>query len=533
MPRQTQRILFRHRRIHAVPGQQPVTGLLVDGERIVAAGDATRLADDAATVVDLPGVAVIPGLHDAHLHTAGYARSLTEVDLRDADSLDEVLRRVAAHAATLPPGAPLTGGGWYADSWQQRTLPHRTQLDALLGDRPVLLSSKDEHSVWANSAMLRLAGIDAATPDPPGGSIDRDEAGQPTGILREHASRLGWDALSATYSESSQALTEAVGGALDRLLSLGLTAIHDIDGEDARAAFAALHADGRLPLRVHKAIRVEHLDAAIAEGRRSGDGDGWLSTGPVKMFADGALGSHTCDMTTDFVGDPGNSGMAVTETAELAQRAGAALDAGISVATHAIGDHAAQRVLDAYQQVLGDRGGALPPGKKLRIEHAQYLRRQDLARMAGLGVIASMQPTHCTTDFELTDQLLAGHQLVAYGWKTLLDNGIALAFGSDAPVESPDPLPGLAAAVGRVRRDGRPSGGWQPAERLTAAHAVDAYTRGPAFAAGREHELGLLQPGYLADLVALDVDPLTAGPDELYAGRAEATVVGGVLRWQR
>lgn len=533
MPRPRQRTLFRHRRIHAVPGRPPVTGLLVEGERVVAAGSADQLRDEAAVVVDLPGAAVIPGLHDAHLHTAGYARSLSEVDLRDAAGLDEVLRRVAAHAATLPPGAPVTGGGWYADGWQQRVQPHRSQLDALLGDRPALLSSKDEHSAWANTAMLRLAGVDADTPDPAGGSIDRDEAGEPTGLLREHATRLGWDALSANYSETTGELTAAMRRALQRLLSMGLTAVHDIDGEDARAAFAALHADGQLPLRVHKAIRVEQLDAAIAQGRRSGDGDAWLSTGPVKMFADGALGSHTCDMTTDFAGDPGNSGMAVTDTAVLAERAGTALDAGISVATHAIGDHAAQRVLDAYQQVLGERGGALAAGLKLRIEHAQYLRPEDLPRIAAMGVIASMQPTHCTTDFELTDQLLAGHRVLAYGWKSLAAAGIALAFGSDAPVESPAPLPGLAAAVGRVRRDGRPAGGWQPGERLTSVQALAAYTSGPAFAAGREHELGLLQPGFLADLVALDTDPLTAGPEEFYAAGVEATMVGGVVRWQR
>jgi predicted amidohydrolase YtcJ len=528
----TQR-LYRHRRIHTgEPGTQPVTGVLTDGEWIVATGDAAELAAAAAgpvQTVDLAGAAVIPGLYDAHIHTADLARELESVDLRGATTLDEALGRIAAHAETVPAGGWVLGGGWDSNRWTPAIQPDRHSLDRICPDRPVLLSTIDGHTSWANSEALRRAGISSATPDPIGGEYVRDGDGKPTGILREAAARPVWAVAGEQHPDDLVAL---LGKAQERLLSVGLTSVHDIDGEDALAAYRALRAAGELKIRVHKAIPVSFLDEAVALGRRTGDGDDWLSTGPVKLFSDGALGSHTCHMTRPFAGDPGNTGIAVTPYDDIVALAHRAIGAGIAVATHAIGDRANQLVIDAYAALAADPAvdlGAL----RLRIEHTQYLRKGDAARMAALGVVASMQPTHCTTDYDLADELLAGHELDAYAWRTLLTAGAVLAFGSDAPVESPNPFLGLHAAITRQRADGNPPGGWQPGERLTPAEALSAHTLGSAYAAGQDHRKGLLTPGRLADFVAVDTDPLTAAAELIPATQVLATVVGGEIRWEQ
>jgi len=522
--------IYRHHTIHTgVAGAAPASAILTQDEQILAIGTAEQVAaaaDPSAEVIELAGAAVIPGLYDAHIHTASLARDLDAVDLRGTSSLEQALQRVAAHARTLPAGGWLLGGRWDSNRWERPVQPDRHSLDLLCPDRPVLLSSLDGHTSWVNSRALERAGITADSADPIGGRIVRDRAGEPTGILREAAS----DAVQrAMLREHRDDLPGLLRRGQDHLLSVGLTSVHDIDGEDAREGYLQLRDAGELKLRVHKAIPVSHLDAAIAAGRRTGDGDDWVSTGPVKIFGDGALGSHTCQMSTAFVGDPGNTGIAVTPFTDIVERAGTAVTAGIAVATHAIGDRANQLVLDAYQQIAGD----VPPGLRLRIEHTQYQRPADVGRMAELGVIASMQPTHCTTDYDLAEQLLAGHDIVAYAWRSLLDAGVPLAFGSDAPVEDPNPFEGLYAAITRSRANGRPPGGWQPEQRLTPAEALSAYTMGAAFAAGQDARKGVLTVGRLADFVAVDTDPLTAPPAQIRTTAVLSTVVGGRIRWQR
>lgn len=522
--------LYRHHTIHTgVPGAAPASAILVEGEQITAIGAAQDIADLAAgsvEVIDLEGAAVIPGLNDAHIHTAGFARGLDAVNLRGTATLDQALSRVAAHAAAVPSGGWVLGGGWDSNRWTPPTQPDRRALDSVCLDRPVLLSSIDGHTSWVNSAALLRAGIDADTPDPGGGQIARDAAGEPAGILRESASEPVRRVMQREHREDLRGLLLR---GQQQLLAVGLTSVHDIDGEDARAAYQQIRDAGELRIRVHKAIPVSHLESAIAEGRRTGDGDDWLSTGGVKIFSDGALGSHTCHMTTAFAGDPGNTGIAVTPFGDLVNLAGTAVAAGITVATHAIGDRANELVLDAYQQ-LAHR---LPAGLRLRIEHAQFLRPADIHRMARLGVVASMQPTHCITDHELVDRLLPGHLVLAYAWRSLLDAGTPLAFGSDAPVEEPDPFQGLYAAITRSTAAGLPAGGWQPEQRVTPVEALAAFTRGPAYAAGQERRKGSLTPGRLADFVAVDTDPLTADPDRVRTTRVLSTVVGGEIRYQQ
>ncbi|MFG1697912.1 amidohydrolase [Nonomuraea sp. NPDC049309] len=518
-------LVYRNAAIRTgVAGAPAAQAMAVDGERIVAVGtedEVRAVAGPAAEPVDLDGAAVLPGFYDAHIHTAQYANSRTGVDLRDARSLDEALARIAEHAARLRPGGWLFGGRWDSNTWDPPVQPHRRALDSICPDLPVALPNADTHTVWANTAALRLAGIDASTPDPPGGEIVRDADGEPTGILREAAA----DPLRALMVSGD--LRDRLRAGQEELLALGVTSVHDIDGEDCRAAYLELREAGELKIRVHKAIPLGHLEAAIAEGRRTGDGDDWIRTGPVKVFSDGALGSHTCHMHRPFAGDEGNTGIAVTPYEELVRIFRTAAAAGIAVATHAIGDRANRLVLDAYEEI------GPTPGLRHRIEHAQHLRPQDLARMARLGVVASMQPVHCTSDISLVDALLGGHDLASYAWRGMLDAGVALAFGSDAPVESPDPFAALYAAVTRTRRDGTPEGGWQPEQRLTMAEAITAHTLGAAYAAGEQDRKGVLAPGMLADFIAVDTDPYLEAPDAVLRAQVLTTVVGGEIRWRR
>ncbi|WP_377273671.1 amidohydrolase [Peterkaempfera sp. SMS 1(5)a] len=514
--------VFRNARIYTGDRAKPlVQALAVDGETIVAAGEESEVrkaVGPSAELVDLDGAAVLPGLNDSHIHTANYARGLSEVDLRDARCLEEALAAISEHAMRLAPGAWLFGGRWNSNTWERPVQPDRLALDAVCPDRPVALPSIDGHTVWVNSVALRMVGIDRTTPDPVGGEIARDAAGEPTGILRESASYPLRELMTGGE------LRPQLRAAQEELLALGLTSVHDIDGEDCRAAYLEMYGAGELKLRVHKAIPVKHLDAAIEEGRFTGQGDAWFSTGPVKLFSDGALGSHTCHMSRPFSGDSHNVGIAVTPYDELLRLIRRANAAGIAVATHAIGDQANHLVLDAYEEV-GTRGRL-----RNRIEHAQHLRRADILRMARLGVVASMQPVHCTSDIDLVDSLLAEQQLSSYAWRTMLNTGVPLAFGSDAPVEHPNPFPALHAAVTRTRSDGTPPGGWQPQERLSMAEALTAHTLGSAYASGEEAVKGVLAPGRLADLIAVDTDPFV---DPVLHTQVLTTVVGGEVRWRR
>lgn len=510
--------LFRHPRIWTGDPRQPwVDQLLVDDGRIVAQGRPTA-------TVDLPGELVIPGLHDAHIHTGWMARSMADVDLRPTRSLDEALLRVRGHAASRPAGEWLFGGWWDMNLWAPSVWPDRWALDAVSGDHPVALSSRDGHSMWANSAALQAIGVDRDTPDPTGGAIDRTPDGEPTGLLREAAGR-GLESLQTT--DLGGDLSVLLPRLQEHLLSLGVTAVTDIDGEDVRAAYLALAAEGRLSMRVVKCLPVAALEVAIADGRRSGDGDDWVRTGPMKIFSDGALGSHSCDMHHGFAGDEANRGIEVTDSDALWELASRATAHGIAITTHAIGDRANSRVLDVYARLRAE-GVTLP----LRIEHAQHVAPADLTRFASLSVIASVQPTHATSDMDLADELLGTHDLIQYGVRSFIDAGVLTAFGTDAPVERPDPLATLYAAVTRQRPDGTPSGGWHAEERVSLEQALAAHTTGSWRAAGGFSPAGTLAPGQLADFVTLDIDLFAAdSPSAMSRARAVLTAVDGDVRW--
>lgn len=513
------------------------TAMLTRGERILAVGtpEELRAHSTGTKTVDLGGATVIPGLTDSHIHTANYAREIAALDLRGSRSLEEALERVRAYAAKLPEGAWIFGGRWDFNAWERPVQPDRLALDSATGGRPAALPSIDGHTLWANTAALEAVGINAASPDPVGGEIVRDADGRPTGILRETAQ----DPLTDIRQSSAAGdLVAQLAEGQRRLLAVGMTGVHDFDGEDALEGYQELRAAGELHLRVHKAIPMTALEHAIATGRTTGDGDAWLRTGPVKLFSDGALGSHTCHMTEAFPGGHGNTGIEVIPYLDLLALVRRAAGAGIAVATHAIGDRANQLVLDAYQDLarnpLDAPEGVRPAASRLRhrIEHTQHLRPADVQRLASLGVVPSMQPTHCTTDIPLASTLLAGRDLASYAWRSLLDAGAHLAFGSDAPVELPNPLHGIHAAVTREDLHGQPDGGWQPGERVTVSEAIAAYTMGAAYASGEESHKGRLRPGMLADFTALGADPYTVDRSELRDIAVVATAVGGTIRYR-
>ncbi len=401
-------------------------------------------------------------------------------------------------------------------------MPTAADLDRVAPHHPVALEAKSGHAAWVNSRALELAGITAATPDPAGGQIARDARGQPTGILLEDA----MDFVAKVEPEPTpEGVAEMMRAAFPLAHRAGLTGIHDFDGPAAFAAFQLLKQRGQLGLRVVKSIPRDRLSQAIDLGLRSGLGDDWLRVGSVKLFADGALGPWTASMIEPFEGS-NNLGIATLSEPEMAKDVRRANAAGLSCAIHAIGDRACRTVLDVYEEV-GSRD------LRNRIEHVQLLHPQDYARLGKLGVIASMQPTHATSDMLISDKYWGKRSAGAYAWRTQLEAGAALAFGSDCPVEKIEPLMGIHAAVTRRRADGSPGPeGWYPEQRLTVEEAVRAFTWGAAYAGGREDRLGSITPGKLADLTVLDRDIFVIEPMEILETRVDATIIGGKFAWR-
>ncbi len=517
--------------IYTLDARRPVVSALAvrsDG-RIVAWGDPEDVpAHLKSPAVDLGGQVVLPGMTDAHIHLEHYSLGLQKVDCETATRA-ECLRRVAERARQTPPGAWILGHGWNQNNWPEG-FGAAADLDAVAPDHPVYLTAKSLHAAWANSAALRLANITAATPDPAGGRFGRDAAGAPDGILFESA----MEAVAGAVPEpSDEQVVAAIRAAQPVLWRMGLTGAHDFDRRACFVALQTLRQRGELRLRVLKSIPLEDLPHAAALGLRSGLGDDWLRIGGVKMFADGALGPQTAAMLQPYEGSPGERGMLFMDREEIFEHGRQAVENGLPLAVHAIGDRANHEVLDAFAQLrayerqLRPGDGAAPPLRH-RIEHVQVLHPDDVGRLSELGVTASMQPIHATSDMVMADRYWGKRSALAYALKAQLDAGAALAFGSDAPVESPNPFWGLHAAVTRQRPDGSPGPqGWYPEQRLTLDQALRGFTTGAAYAAGWEDRLGRLAPGYYADLLVLDQDPFACPAEALYTLRPQMVMVGG------
>lgn len=533
--------VFVHGRIYTLAGPPPaavesepaVAALAVRSGRIVAVGSdeaIERHIGSSTRLHDLRGRVAMPGLVDAHMHMAGLGRSLREVDLVGTTSYAEVVARVAARAGALSPGEWITGRGWDQNDWPEAGFPDHTALSTAVPAHPAYLRRVDGHAALVNETALRLAGIDATTPDPPGGRIERRPDGKPTGVLVDEATTL----VSRLVPPPSVAERRArLRAALAHCAAAGLTGAHDAGVDTAAVGdYRELLAAGELPIRIHAMWDVDsdaastgELQAILNAGAQPFDATMHLALRTVKLYADGALGSRGAALLAPYADAPDRSGLPQYTLAEFVALASPLHAAGFQLATHCIGDAANRMILDAYEAILREAPRA---DARHRIEHAQVLATVDIPRFAALQVLPSMQPTHCTSDMPWAGARLGNERLRgAYAWRSLRATGVIIPAGSDAPVEAIDPLRGIYAAVTRQDVRGNPPAGWQPEERLSRSEAFRAFTSWAAQASFTETDLGTLEIGKRADLTVFDRDVLRVPAPELLAARVVQTIVGG------
>ena len=531
MVMQADLLLFNGRIYTMDPAQPRAEALAIAGNRILAVGSDAELRPllgPGGSAVDLEGQAAIPGLIDAHVHFGWYSWAIHqgEIDLDNVPTKAEAVARVADQSRRVPAGQWIQGAGWNKNIWPDPAFPTAADLDAVAREHPVALEDKSHHATWVNSRALELAGITAASEDPPGGEIVRDAEGQPTGILLETAAQLVYKVIPDAEVEP---MVEALRKGVSEAHRLGLTGVHDPGHPTVLAALQALRSRGELGLRTLVHIPSGDLNAALRLGLRSGLGDEYLRIGGIKLFADGALGPQSAHMLAPYEGTVDNIGIPTHTADELRDVVGRARMGGLSIAAHAIGDAANRCVLDAIEHAQSQSQGLEhPPWLPDRLEHAQLLHPDDLPRLASLGVVASMQPIHATSDMVMAERHWGRRCDLSYAWRSVLDSGAHLAFGSDCPVETLDPLPGIHAAVTRRGPDGSPGPeGWIPAQRLTVTEAVHAYTMGAARASGETQVKGSLSPGKLADVAVLSRDVFAIEPMEILDVRVTMTIFDG------
>ena len=502
------------------PGRPLVECLAVRGERVEAIGseDEVRSQVGRAEWLDLRPAVIVPGLSDSHIHLVEWSLGRRRPDLAKVNSMRAALEQVEKLARSMPADGWLEFKAWQPE-WRQEA--ELRDLDAASHRRAVALIAHDLHSGWLNSEAMARLGIGPDRPDPPGGTMERDSRGRPTGVLKERA--LDWwyeGRPRPDVSERRRALREGQA-ALHRV---GVTAVHSVEAPESFRIVQDLERAGELQLRVLHHMPQRFLDALMACGIASGYGSDRLRIGGIKYFTDGALGSRTAWMLEPYVGSE-DRGIRRLDPEELNADVERAARAGLAATVHAIGDAAVRMTLDALERA-GDDGLAIPH----RIEHLQCVHRDDIARAGRAGIVASMQPSHLLTDVRPAEERWGPERCRgAFALRTLLDAGTVLAFGSDAPVEEADPREGFLAAMVRRDRDGYPEGGWNAEERLRGQEVLLAYTVGPARAAGDADRRGRLIPGYLADFAAWDIDLVTAAPDQLLEAQAVATFVGGTI----
>ena len=511
--------------------------------RILAVGSDSEIQSYAggnAEIVDLNGRLTVPGLIDSHTHFISGGFQLLSVDLKDAGSEEEFTRRVAAKARTLAPGRWLLGGGWDEQAWASAKLPTHQMIDAVTGNNPVFLSRHDGHAVLVNSLALKLAGVTRATPDPVGGVIVRDAAtGEPTGILKDAAQNL----IAKVIPPPTEAeTTEALRTALAEAARVGLTSVHSItvDADSWNGSFTGeiqllrrAELEGWLTCRMYEIIPITRWEKLRDAGIEHNMGDDFIKLGAVKGFADGSLGSATAWMYEPFADDPANRGIPLplmNPPAKMEALASGADQAQVQICIHAIGDRAIAEILDMYARL----GGSNAAAHRFRIEHAQHMRPQDFPRFAQLGIVASMQPYHAIDDGRWAEKRLGQERARwSYAWRSMLDAGVPVAFGSDWPVAPLSPILGIYAAVTRATLDGKHADGWFPEQRLTVEEALRAYTLGSAYAGFQENEKGSITPGKLGDVVVLSDDLFTIPPAKIRNVHVVMTIVGGRIVFSR
>jgi predicted amidohydrolase YtcJ len=519
-------------RIYTVDPAAPwVEALAVCGGRIVRTGTTREIEPLAAAStrrLDLAGRTVVPGFNDSHVHLVDGGTQLVEVNLRDARTPEETAARLAAYVKTQPKGRWILGGFWDHEAWPEKTLPTRALIDAVTPDNPVFIQRIDGHMGLANSVALGLAGITARTATPDGGAVVKDAQGEPTGMLKDNAMTLVMRVVPPPALEET---IEKARAALAHAASVGVTTVQDMtESAGELKAYQRLRARDQLPVRI-TSHQKRPIGALVAAGIETAFGDDWLRIGGIKLFADGAMGSGTAAFFAPYADDPSTSGLLIQSEQALEEQMRQADAAGIQLVVHAIGDRANATVLDIIQKL--EHQGALRVGRP-RIEHAQVVRDSDKARFKTLGVIASIQPSHCIDDMRWAEKRI-GHERVkmAYDFKSFVGAGARISFGTDWFVEPLNPLLGLYAAVTRQFPDGTPRDGWFPEERLSLAEAVEFYTAGSAYAEFTEDRKGRLKPGYLADFIVLSKAIFDIPPGELLETKVLTTVVGGRVVYEQ
>jgi predicted amidohydrolase YtcJ len=523
------------------PAQPVAQAVALGDSTILSVGgnaEIRKFAGPDTRVIDLGGRLVVPGFNDAHVHFLVGGESLVMVQLRTANSQAEFKERIAQFANTLPQGAWIRDGLWDHERWNPPLLPNHQLIDDVCGDHPAFLWRLDGHMALANALALKLAGIDRNTKDVPGGKIERDKDGNPTGIIKDAATALVERVIPPLSAEERDRAIEA---AMHEAAAHGVTSVQNManSSEDRGQPetfreFQNMERAGRLTVRIYESMPVRDWKTLADLGIVAPFGSSAVRIGNLKAFADGALGSETAWMDAPFANNPTYSGLASPDLLHLDHFYDCLREAdkaGLQISIHAIGDHANRTILDLYTRLEKDNG---PADRRLRIEHAQHLHPEDYARFARLAVIASMQPYHAIDDGRWAETVLGPERIrSSYAWKSLLGLGTTLAFGSDWPVAPLDPLMGIYAATTRRTLDGKNPNGWIPEERITVAQAVHAYTVGSAFAEHQETVKGSIEPGKLADLVVLSDDIFTIPPEAIEKAKIDMTVFDGRVVYER
>lgn len=534
---QSEAVLFQDGRFHVFPHEtREREALAAYHGRVLYVGDRedARNSFPAGTqvkVVDLEGKVVVPGFIDSHLHLMSLGIGLRHLNLNDVSSISELKELVAERAKTAAIDEWILGRGWDQDLFAEKRFPTRKDLDEVSGGRPVCLTRACGHLVVVSSKVLELAGITRETPDPPGGVIDRDAYGDPTGVLRESAQGL----VSGKIPEPGrEALLESTKAAIKYLLERGITSVHPNDGYAGVQGTMELYRDAReagFPIRVYWDLPYDLLDELIQWPLRTGDGDDYFRIGAVKIFADGSLGGRTAALEQPYSDDPTTSGILVLTEEELRERVYKAHALNMQVAVHAIGDRAVRVALEAIGYAQSRMTRERP---RHRVIHAQILSPGLVSEIKRNGAIADVQPKFITTDMRWAQERVGLRRMrSSYAWHTMLKAGVRMAAGSDCPVEPADPLWGIYAAVTRKDMEGRPKTSFFPNERITVEEALRMFTVGGAYAEFAEHRKGTLEPGKLADFTVLSENLFRVRPDDIKDIKVEMTVVGGQVAYAR
>lgn len=522
--------IFHNANIYA-PDHPNATALVIDNSQFIALGTEEEIFgqfSDQAKGINLQGRTIWPGLTDAHVHLRLLAESRAMVDC-ETPTLQACLLRVKKASETCLKSAWVRGHGWNQNQWAEG-FGTAQLLDDFCGERPAYLTAKSLHAAWANSKALKLAGINEHTPDPPGGEIQRDQYGQPTGILFEAgAMRL---VESIIPKPTLQETITNIKALIPELWKVGLVGIHDFDDFQCWLALQSIHQEGLFPLRIRKNIPLDNFEDFISNDLRTGSGDDWLDIGGVKLFADGALGPQTAAMFNHYE-ESQSSGTLLMDANKIVDIGKRAAQNEIAMAVHAIGDLANHEVLNAFERLRIFEKKHNLPHYRHRIEHVQIIKPADIQRLAKLNIIASVQPIHATSDMIMADRYLGSRSVNAYPFRSLLESGAAYVFGSDAPVEQFNPFLGIHAAVTRRRLNGTPGeSGWHPDQRLTLSETLQGFSYASANITDKSDRLGKIAPGFYADFIILEEDPFILDPHELQNITPIATFIAGDCKYQ-